>query len=411
MSDEYTSDPENVRLRALLEADIFAVDHDPLFDEVASLASDMLGMPIALVTTLDGARQYHVGRVGLDLPSLEFEHSFCAHAIVMDTPMVVHDATSDVRFADNPYVTGEPHIRFYAGAPIVTNDGTAVGAVCVIDRQPRDIDDRGLRVLRLLALTVSRDIDLRRQHQRIRELVHQVHDHAAALERVTDTAMRLLSVIAHDIRGPLTSIATLLSDQDLMSSASEDLPWILEEIRSQATVGRDLLDQILSWARTMLRGGPTLMQDVDLALIVDEVIRIHREHAERKGTRITVEHGVERCDIDPNLIRFFVHTLVSNAVKFTEGGRITVRTRHEPTGIVIEVKDTGLGMPPNVRMRLFDWSRRGGLPGTRREKGAGLGLLLVKDFLDMIGGTISIVSAPNDGTTITITIPPQRTSS
>lgn len=411
MSGEQPSEHDDVRLRALLEADILALDRDPLFDEIARLASDLVGMPIALVTTLDGVKQQHVGRSGLEIPSLEEEYSFCAHAVVQRSPFVINDATLDPRFASNPYVTGEPHIRFYAGAPVITNDGAAVGAVCVIDRTPREIDERSLRLLNLMALTVSRDIDLRRQHHHIRQLVKEVHDNAVALERVTDTAMRLLSVIAHDVRGPLTSIVTLLGDQELMSSASEELPWILEEIRSQATVGRDLLDQILNWARTMLRGGPTLMQDVDLTLIVDEVIRIHREHAERKGTRITVEHGVERCDIDPNLIRFFVHTLVSNAVKFTEGGRITVRTRHEPAGIVIEVKDTGLGMPPNVRMRLFDWSRRGGLPGTRREKGAGLGLLLVKDFLDMIGGTISIVSAPNDGTTITLTIPPQRISS
>ena len=121
------------------------------FDEITSFAAELCGTPIALVSLVEATRQRFLARVGLDIDETSRETSFCAHAMVDTDIMVVSDATVDVRFAHNPLVTGEPFIRFYAGVPLVTDDGIPIGSLCVIDRVPRagltPLQAQGLRLL------------------------------------------------------------------------------------------------------------------------------------------------------------------------------------------------------------------------------------------------------------------------
>jgi diguanylate cyclase (GGDEF)-like protein len=153
------------RLKAVHAILMLGTAPEQAFDEVTALAAGLLGMPIALVSLVDERRQWFKSRFGLEVESTSRAVSFCGHAILGEDLMVVEDALADARFADNPLVRGEPRIRFYAGAPLALAGGEVVGTLCVIDRQPRTLDDLQRQTLRVLARLVVTEFELRRQRR------------------------------------------------------------------------------------------------------------------------------------------------------------------------------------------------------------------------------------------------------
>jgi len=113
----------------------------PDLQDIVELAARICDVPIALVSLVDRDRQFFKARIGLDAGETPRDISFCGHAILGDEPFVVPDAAADERFADNPLVTGPPHIRFYAGIPLLVDQRHAIGTLCVIDSQPRALDE------------------------------------------------------------------------------------------------------------------------------------------------------------------------------------------------------------------------------------------------------------------------------
>lgn len=135
---------------------------DEDFDRITRIASQMLGMPIALISLVDHNRQWFLSRVGLQANQTAREVAFCAHTICSDQVMVVSDALDDDRFRDNPLVKGDPHIRFYAGAPLHTREGHALGTLCVIGPEPRRLQDNERQLLEELAGMVIHTLEARR---------------------------------------------------------------------------------------------------------------------------------------------------------------------------------------------------------------------------------------------------------
>jgi len=154
---------EPARIRALCELDILDSPPEAAFDDITRLAAELCGTPVALVSLVDGKRQWFKSRIGIEVTHTSRDVAFCAHALHAPDLLEVKDATLDPRFADNPLVTGEPGIRFYAGAPLLTPDGEVLGTLCVIDWTPRSLDDRQRRALRTLADQVMTQMRLRRQ--------------------------------------------------------------------------------------------------------------------------------------------------------------------------------------------------------------------------------------------------------
>lgn len=156
--------PENeaARLAALRACEILDTPPDASLDDLTRLAARICETPIALISLIDESRQWFKARVGLDVPSTDRDIAFCSHAILEPDLMVVPDALHDERFSRNPLVTGEPHIRMYAGAPLVTREGHALGTLCVIGREPRALDDDQAEALRILAQQVVTQLEMRR---------------------------------------------------------------------------------------------------------------------------------------------------------------------------------------------------------------------------------------------------------
>jgi hypothetical protein len=154
---------EESRLTALHDLEVLDTGPEADFDDVVALASEICAAPISLVSLVDAERQWFKATVGLDAEESEREVSFCAHAILGRDLMVVPDARADKRFADNPFVTAEPGIRFYAGAPLVTSEGSALGTLCVVDHKPHRLTLDEMRALRALAKQVSEYLELRKR--------------------------------------------------------------------------------------------------------------------------------------------------------------------------------------------------------------------------------------------------------
>jgi diguanylate cyclase (GGDEF)-like protein len=152
---------ETLRLRTLDRYQVLDSQPEPQFNRIVTLAKRALRVPIALISLVDEERQWFKARDGLSVDQTPRSLAFCDHAIRRRGVMVVEDARLDIRFRDNPLVTGEPGIRFYAGAPLVTRDGQALGTVCVIDRVPRSFDEDDRETLTDLAAIVMDELELR----------------------------------------------------------------------------------------------------------------------------------------------------------------------------------------------------------------------------------------------------------
>ena len=152
---------EEERLENLYEYKILDTEPEEPFERITRLAKSALQVPIALVSLVDADRQWFKSRVGLDDPETSREVSFCSHAICNDTPFIINDATNDERFRENPLVTGDPNIRFYAGIPLKTPKGHNLGTLCVIDSVPREITPVELSMLQDLARLVVDELELR----------------------------------------------------------------------------------------------------------------------------------------------------------------------------------------------------------------------------------------------------------
>ena len=149
---------EAQRLAALAATGLMDSPGEEVFDRLTWLASHVTECPMALLTLLSGQRQWFKSRVGIEQGETSREVAFCSHTIMQDGAFVVEDAGADPRFAANPLVTGAPHIRFYAGYPVLDANGLALGSLCVLDREPRRLRERELRALRELAAIASDEV-------------------------------------------------------------------------------------------------------------------------------------------------------------------------------------------------------------------------------------------------------------
>ncbi|MGJ3254375.1 MAG: PAS domain-containing protein [Elainellaceae cyanobacterium] len=152
---------ENERIAKLLSYNILDTGYELVYDDLTALASQICNTPISLVNLIDVDRQWSKSNVGLDATEMSRDAAFCAHAILDQHILIIPDTTQDPRFADNPLVTGAPHIRFYAGAPLVTPDGFALGTLCVIDLVPRNLTSEQIQALQVLSRQVVSQLELK----------------------------------------------------------------------------------------------------------------------------------------------------------------------------------------------------------------------------------------------------------
>jgi GAF domain-containing protein len=172
---------EAERLAALQEYHILDTGAEQSYDDITILASHICNVPIAMISLVDEARQWFKSKVGLQQQQTSRDVAFCAHAILQTEPLIVKDATKDRRFADSALVTGEPHIRFYAGFPLVNAEGLALGTLCVVDPHPRQLSAEQLKAMQALSRQVMALMESRRISARLADALDQVETLQALL--------------------------------------------------------------------------------------------------------------------------------------------------------------------------------------------------------------------------------------
>jgi two-component system sensor histidine kinase/response regulator len=180
------------RLEALRQLDILDTAPEEAFDDLVRLAANVCSTPIALVSLVDADRQWVKAKVGLDFTEAPRDLSVCAHAILERDVCVIPDLAADSRFSTNPFVTSEPGLRFYAGAPLLTKEGHALGMLCVLDRVPRELSDEQKSLLRSLARQAMAQLDLRRE---IKDLARVVAERDKAQKELRASEQRLQAIL------------------------------------------------------------------------------------------------------------------------------------------------------------------------------------------------------------------------
>ena len=189
---------EAARVAALDRYAILDTEPEQSFDDLVILAAHVCKTPMASLTLVDDHRQWFKSIVGVQVRETPREISFCAHAIEQSGLFIIPDTLQDPRFKDNPLVTGEPHARFYAGAPLVNDDGFALGTLCVVDRQPRQLEDEQKMALTSLSHLAMRQIELRMNLQMLKDALNdrtrEEHARELELKRLEEKLVRVLGL-------------------------------------------------------------------------------------------------------------------------------------------------------------------------------------------------------------------------
>jgi len=379
---------ESVRLSALHEIGLLDSPQEAEFDEIVKFASMLCNTPISLISLVDSDRQWFKARIGLDVDETNRDVSFCSHAILQDQLFEVRDTILDNRFADNPLVVEDPSIRFYAGMPLVTSGGDRLGTLCVIDRTPGELSEKQRFGLKVLANNVIKIAELRIKNKELYYL--------------TETQKRIISILAHDVRNPLASIKNILELKQSQILDAEDAAEMIKMVTGQLNNTIEMVENVVSWGQMHLKFGQMNLVDFDLHDLVGRIFGSEALNSVAKGNRLvnnipygTIAHSDERA------LEFILRNLVSNANKFTQNGSISIDIKRAGIKTILWISDTGVGMPQEKAVTLFGGDVTSTL-GTNKEKGSGLGLLLVKEFVERLNGSIAVESQINRGTTIRI---------
>ena len=379
---------EEERLSALYRYEILDSDPEPEFDALARLAAKLCSASVGHINFIDRTRLWtkaaYQMESGGDTPR---ESAFCPHTIVSpDGFMVIEDALDDPRFARNPFVLGEPNIRFYAGAAIRARSGHALGSVCVIGTEPRTLTADERTALLELSTLATTQLELRRLLTAERRLVVDLRD----LDR---QKADFTSSVAHDFRTPLTAIrgyAELLRDEAIAPDIA------LDAIDRGSERLLDLVDD-LTGTTTELR-----QELVDLSLLTQAAVELIRPAASAGG--VTLEVDLEEATVrgDRHRLAQVIENLVGNAVKYSPNGSVEVRIRADDR-VTLEVTDTGVGIPRAEIPQLFDRFFRASTADTFA--GTGVGLATVKAIVDAHDGSLEVVSAVGRGSTFVVSFP------
>ena len=408
-------------MSALLDLRILDTLPEPVYDDLVLLAADICDTPIALISLVDSDRQWFKAKLGLDASETPRDLAFCSHAILEPNSVFsVPDTHADSRFATNDLVTADPHIRAYAGAPIVMPSSHVLGTVCVIDTVPRTLTPRQKNALQALARQAARQLEFHRVNlsleaeveTRTREL-HVALESAKSSDRAKTT---FVSTISHEIRTPMNGIIGMLDvlEQSRLKEAQAD---IVSTARESAFALLRIVDDVLDFSKIEAGHLSIVPNVMSLEQVAIQAHATLFSFAISRGVRLNVDvdAGIPNKLVgDASRIRQVLLNLIGNAVKFSGGqdrvGVVDVVVRigareASRCKASIYITDNGIGIDPAMQSRIFSPFTQADPSTNKRFGGTGLGLSISNRLAILMGGSISVDSAPGIGSCFKFSLP------
>jgi two-component system sensor histidine kinase/response regulator len=241
----------------------------------------------------------------------------------------------------------------------------------------------------------------------LKEKNELIEQQTEQLRNLNATKDKLFAIIGHDLRGPLNSLRGMI---DLLSKSiitQEEFIGYSEKIKNNVDFVYSDLENLLSWAQTQQKGIQTIFTQVNLKKVVDEKINLSQVNLDTKKLQVNVEVNPEMEVVaDKNQLDLILRNLITNAIKFSyASGIIVIEAKPEPDNYIrVSITDTGIGMDPTEVEKIIHSNLHFSKPGTQNEKGMGLGLLLVKEFVELNQGKLNIQSKPGQGSTFSFTL-------
>ncbi|SNR91152.1 GAF domain-containing hybrid sensor histidine kinase/response regulator [Hymenobacter mucosus] len=392
---------EQERLAELLAYGILDSDTEPAFDDIVRQAAELCGVPSACLSFIDENRQWVKAKTGVLLPELHRAASFCGQTIQMDGLFMVEDATVHPLFRHNPLVEQRPKVRFYAGYPIVTPNGHAIGALCVFDSRPRHLTGPQQIFLQLLAQQAMQALEVRRAQQA-----------CTAAEEAAKNQQAFLANMSHEIRTPMNGIlglSRLMRKGYLPDPQQEQLDIIISTAENLLSVINDILD----FTKIELGKIDFEVLPFDVTTTVRDTARSLEVLAREKGLSLRTrfpDSAIPPVLGDPFRLRQVLLNLVTNAIKFTNTGQVEVAVEayQEPDEPLVQltfsVTDTGIGISFEQSEKIFRAFRQATSSTSRVYGGTGLGLSICKSLLELQGGRIWLESRPGEGSCFHFTL-------
>ncbi len=393
-------EPENEkeRLKDLESYSILDTLPEADYDNLTAIASEICGTHISLVSLVDNKRQWFKSHHGVDINETPKEYAFCAHAINQPQDvLIVQDARKDLRFRDNPLVTGEPYVVFYAGVPLTSEDGFALGTLCVIDNKPRRLSKGQVNSLRALSVQVMKLLELRKKRIDLEYTLEEMKEKNQNLEQFAVVA-------AHDIKSPLNNISNLtgilLSDYAAMLAPEPQKMIAL--MKGSADKLRNLVDGLLVYSRSekmvneerSIINLEVLKKDIEGLFVIDE------------KCSIVLNSELKKIIANKTAIEQIIINLVANGIKYNDKGFIEIEIGVSDRGNEYElyVKDNGPGIPADQHENIFKLFEVTLAKDKYGQTGSGIGLATVKKLVQALGGTVRVNSKIGEGATFIFTV-------
>lgn len=361
------------------------------YDNITKIAAEICGTPISLISLIDDKRQWFKSHHGLDATETPKEYAFCGHAI--NTPndvFIVQDARKDERFYDNPLVTGNPHVIFYAGVPLVSEAGLPLGTLCVIDHKPNLLSQSQISSLSALSNQVINLLELRKSKQQLERTIMELEEKNEGLERFAVVA-------AHDLKTPLiniSSLAQLFQNQykDILDSEGLEM---LEMIIGSSGNLIGLIDGLLQYSKSesLLREGKS---DIELQMLRTDLEGLFNYDHQLK---LVLKSDLTKIKAHKTALHQILINLITNAIKYhdKETVEIELGVSESDTHFLFYVKDNGPGIETIHQERIFKIFEKLAATDKFGVRGNGIGLATVKKIVEKLGGAIRVESELGKG--------------
>lgn len=383
---------EQERLKDLDSYSILDTFPEEDYDNLTAIAAQICGTPISLVSLVDDKRQWFKSHHGLSASETPREYAFCAHAIHdKENFFIVQDARIDERFHDNPLVTGEPHVIFYAGIPLVSDEGFPLGTLCVIDHEPKLLSEGQLSSLRALSKQVMNLLNLRKKKVELEEALVSLKEKNRELDQFAFVA-------AHDLKSPLigiSSMAQLMLDQ-YESQIDEEGQNLLSLMVQATDRMRNLIDGLLNYSRSecCLKEEKSI---VNVAAMKKDLINLFSYDNDMV---LVVKSKLKEITVNRTALDQILINLIANAIKYSdkEVVKIEIGISENDTHYLIYIEDNGPGIEDKYFNRIFKIFEVVAAKDKFGNAGNGIGLATVKKIVTKSGGDIVVTSELGRGT-------------